>query len=114
MPDDVLDRLLRPLRRPPVTGRYPDRPPEVAAATRGLPVLDPTRCDGDTACVGACPTRAIRYAERTWTLDLGACIFCAACERACPRGAIELVPTIELATRERNALVVVRTTGSRS
>ncbi|MEW5992379.1 MAG: 4Fe-4S binding protein [Chloroflexota bacterium] len=106
MPLDVLDRLLRPLRGRPLTSRYPDAPPVLVAATRGLPELDASRCDASGSCVEACPTGAIRLVARTWSLDAGACIFCGACARACPRAAIRLGRAIELAVRDRTDLVV--------
>jgi len=108
MPFDVFDRLLRPLRFRPVTSGYPDLAPEVGAPARGLPELDEVRCDGSAACVGACPTRAIVVTDSTWSLDLGACIFCGACARACPRDAIRLGPRIELAVRDPADLVISR------
>lgn len=106
MPLDVFDRLVRPLRGRQVTGRYPDAPPDLPAAARGLPELDVARCDGSAACVSACPTGAIRLSGTLWALDAGACIFCGACARICPRDAIRLGHEIELATRDRAALTV--------
>lgn len=107
MPMDALDRILRPLRRGPVTSRYPAAPPDLPAAARGLPVLVAARCDGTASCVTACPTRAIRVTAEAWSLDAGACIFCGACARACPAGAITLGPLIEVAADRRGGLVVV-------
>jgi formate hydrogenlyase subunit 6/NADH:ubiquinone oxidoreductase subunit I len=109
MPLDVLDRILRPLRRGTATSRYPDVPPELSPAARGLPELDRTRCDGTAACVAACPTSAIRVTGPAWSLDAGACVFCGACERACPSGAIRLGHRIELAAERREDLVIERT-----
>lgn len=111
MPMDVLDRILRPLRRGRVTSRYPDAPPELPPAARGLPQLDPARCDATAACVAACPTGAIRVSPGEWALDAGACTFCAACARACPTGAITLGARIELASDVRSDLVVRRPIG---
>jgi hydrogenase-4 component H len=113
MPIDVLDRLLRPLRRGPVTSHYPDAPPELAAAARGLPELDGSRCSGDGACVTVCPTGAIRVDPGTWSLDMGACIFCGACARACAQDAITLGNRIELAVDERDWLLIVRSRSER-
>jgi formate hydrogenlyase subunit 6/NADH:ubiquinone oxidoreductase subunit I len=109
MPLDVFDRILRPLRHGPAASRYPDVPPDLSPAARGLPELDPARCDGNAACVAACPTAAIGVAAPKWSLDAGACIFCGACERACPAGAIRLGSRIELAAGRRNDLVVRHT-----
>jgi formate hydrogenlyase subunit 6/NADH:ubiquinone oxidoreductase subunit I len=112
MPLDVLDRLLRPLRSGPVTSRYPDLPPVLAPAARGLPELDAARCDRSAACVDACPTAAIALSGARWSLDAGACIFCGACERACPRGAVKLGGAIELAALDRSQLTVERILGT--
>ncbi len=108
MPLDVLDRILRPLRRGTATARYPDVPPDLPPAARGLPELDTARCDGNAACVVACPTAAIQVVAPSWSLDAGACIFCGACERVCPTGAIRLRDRIELAAEHTEDLVVRR------
>jgi formate hydrogenlyase subunit 6/NADH:ubiquinone oxidoreductase subunit I len=107
MPLDVLRRLLTPLRQPVVTSRYPDAPPRLQPASHGLPELDPARCERDGACVATCPTAALRLADAAWSIDAGRCVFCSACAIACPHGAIRLGPRVELAARERDALVVV-------
>ncbi len=99
MPFDVFDRFLGPLRRSPVTSGYPERPPVLPPAARGLPELEVLRCDGSAACVDACPTGAIVLTEAVWSIDAGACIFCGDCARACPRAAIRLGQQVELAVR---------------
>jgi formate hydrogenlyase subunit 6/NADH:ubiquinone oxidoreductase subunit I len=111
MPFDVLDRLLRPLRSGPVTGRYPESAPALPAAARGLPELDAARCDRSAACVEACPTRAITLHESTWALDAGACIMCGECARACPRDALHMSHRIELDGHTRASLVVRHVVG---
>ena len=108
MPLDVLDRFLRPLRRGRVTSRYPAAPPELPAAARGLPVLDPALCDATGACAGACPTGAIEVDADGWRLDAGACVMCDACVAACPTGALRHGGMIELAARGRRELVVLQ------
>jgi formate hydrogenlyase subunit 6/NADH:ubiquinone oxidoreductase subunit I len=42
----------------------------------------------------------------TFQLHLTRCLFCAQCARSCPREAIELTPDFELATTERERLVL--------
>lgn len=105
MPTSVLGRLLRPLARGPATRSYPDRPLVVLPTTRGLPVLDPARCDATGACVAACPSGAIGIADGAWQLDAGRCVLCAICVEACPTGALVMGTRVELADRSREALV---------
>jgi formate hydrogenlyase subunit 6/NADH:ubiquinone oxidoreductase subunit I len=105
MPLDVVRRLLAPLREPIVTSRYPDTPPRLQEATRGLPEVDPARCERDGACVKVCPTGAINLAEIGWSIDAGLCVFCGLCADACRPGAIRLGRRVELAGSDRAALV---------
>jgi formate hydrogenlyase subunit 6/NADH:ubiquinone oxidoreductase subunit I len=107
MPLDVLRRLLTPLREPIVTSRYPDAPPLLQLATRGLPEVDPVRCERAGACVTACPTGAIVLRDASWEVDAGRCVFCSACALACPHDAIRLGSRIELAGHARADLVIV-------
>jgi formate hydrogenlyase subunit 6/NADH:ubiquinone oxidoreductase subunit I len=107
MPLDVLRRLLRPLREPIVTSRYPAEPPHLRPGSHGLPEVDPGRCGRDGACVTACPTGAIELVDAGWALDAGRCVFCSACVLACPNAAIRMGDRVELAARDRIRLVDV-------
>jgi formate hydrogenlyase subunit 6/NADH:ubiquinone oxidoreductase subunit I len=104
---DLRERLLRPLAKGPMTARHPAVAPVLPPAARGLPVIDPARCDRSGECVAACPTGALALSDGAWRLDLGRCIFCGACADACPREAIALTGRIELAVSGRGAAVVV-------
>lgn len=107
MPRDVFDRILRPLRKGPVSSAYPRVRTPLGGAGRGLPQLDETRCAGTATCVSVCPTGAISLTEEHWAIDAGACVFCEACASACPNGAISLTAgTFELAAFSRSDLVV--------
>jgi hydrogenase-4 component H len=108
MPGDVIDRILRPLRRGRATSRYPEAAPDLPNAARGLPELDTARCDGTATCATACPTGAITVAGGSWSLEAGKCIFCDACARACPQAAIAHGHRIELAVLDPRDLVVRR------
>jgi len=110
MPKDLLDRFLRPLREGPVTRAYPDRAATLPPAARGLPEVDPARCDASGVCATACPTGAIVLAPGALTVDAGRCVFCGACAEACPRGAIRLGGRIELAARTRDGLRITTAT----
>ncbi len=107
MPLDVLARILDPLRRPVLSSRYPAAPPLLAQGIRGLPEVDPARCERDARCVAVCPTGALALGEDSWAIDAGRCVFCAFCATACPTGAISLGSRVELAVRERGALSIV-------
>jgi len=106
MPMDLVDRILRPLRGRPLTRRYPDEPAVLPATMRGLPEVDPVRCDATADCVTACPTRAITLAPGSWTVDAGRCVFCDVCALACPQDAIRLGSRFELASPSRDGLHV--------
>jgi hydrogenase-4 component H len=108
MPFDVFERILGPIRRGAVTSPYPEAPPDLPPAARGLPELDILRCDGSAACVDVCPTGAIGLTETVWSIGAGACIFCGDCARACPRDAIQLGQKIELAVRDPGDLTTRR------
>lgn len=87
------------------TGRFPAAPLDLPERFRGRPVIDPSRCrDGCRNCVDACPTRAIT--SDPLKIDLGACLFCGACEEACPEGAVSYTRDYRLAVRQRGDLVV--------
>ena len=113
MPMDLLDRFLRPLRGRPLTRRYPDEPAVLPLTARGLPELDPQRCDASADCVAVCPTGAIALTPDRWTVDAGRCVFCDACVLACPREAIHLGPRFELASRSRAGLRATTRIGGR-
>ncbi len=71
-------------------------------------MLDSSRCiDGCEECVAACPTAALTYTPgRGLAIDLGACIFCGECARACSRGGVTFSGDYRLAARTRKDLVV--------
>jgi Ni,Fe-hydrogenase III small subunit/NAD-dependent dihydropyrimidine dehydrogenase PreA subunit len=87
------------------TTPFPETMVELPGRFRGRPVLEPARCaDGCSECVASCPTEAI--AAGPLTLDLGKCVFCTACQEACPAGAIQFTHNYRVATRRRADLVV--------
>jgi Ni,Fe-hydrogenase III small subunit/NAD-dependent dihydropyrimidine dehydrogenase PreA subunit len=88
------------------TAAYPVAPAKVPDRLRGRPTLDPTRCPADCrACADACPVDAITPGA-AFRLDLGRCLFCTECQRACPTEALRFTPDHRLATRQREHLVL--------
>jgi formate hydrogenlyase subunit 6/NADH:ubiquinone oxidoreductase subunit I len=39
-------------------------------------------------CVDACPSGALHYLNRVWSLDLRRCLFCRECATVCPNSLI--------------------------
>ena len=86
---------------------FPPSPPVLPDRFRGRPQIDAAKCqDGCRVCADSCPTDAITVKGREVELDLGRCLFCPECERACPEGAIRFTTEPRLATSSRNALVL--------
>lgn len=89
------------------TTSFPQQEPTMPDRFRGMPVLDRARCpEGCTLCAEQCPTDAIRLNPGAYTVDLGLCLFCPACQAACPAQAITHTPDYRLAVRQREDLQV--------
>jgi Ni,Fe-hydrogenase III small subunit/Pyruvate/2-oxoacid:ferredoxin oxidoreductase delta subunit len=74
---------------------------------RGLPAIDSSKCRGNCdACAGVCPVGALSGGPDGVKIDLGRCLFCGECERACPSGVVRFTREYRLAARERQALEV--------
>ncbi len=88
------------------TTRYPAEPVAMPDRFRGYPRLDASACpDGCRACVDVCPVGAISC-DPTLSIDLGKCLFCPDCSRACPPGSIAYTNDPALAANRREDLIV--------
>jgi Ni,Fe-hydrogenase III small subunit/Pyruvate/2-oxoacid:ferredoxin oxidoreductase delta subunit len=86
---------------------FPNTAPTLPDRFRGRPAIDAAKCpQGCRECVEVCPTSAISIAGERVQLDLGRCLFCPECERACPHGAIRYTREYRLTTSRRDALVI--------
>src|SRR5208283_289952 len=86
---------------------FPKSPPVLPDRLRGRPEIDAAKCPaGCRICADACPTDAITLDEKGPRLDLGRCLFCPECERACPEGAIRFTTEHRLAASHREELVL--------
>ena len=89
---------------------FPKQPPVLPDRFRGRPRIDAAKCPDDCRlCADVCPTNAITMKGRAVELDLGRCLFCPECERACPEGAIHFTADYRLAASRRGALVLGET-----
>lgn len=94
------------------TMAYPDGPaPALPPRFAGRPVIGEAVCpEGCAACIESCPTAAISIGSMAGglTLDMGRCLFCRACQEACPKGVIRFSDAYRLAAAERRDLFVQR------
>ena len=106
----LFDVVLRPLRSPTVTRRYPPNTAVPDRAHRGTPELQAERCGASADCAAVCPTAAIDVNDRgdgtaQWRLDYGLCVFCGRCIEACPGKAITATTEFELSARGRGDVI---------
>ena len=114
----MLKVILTRMRQGYRTMKFPaGPPPALPDFFRGRPCIRngacaegcPPLCD---ACQSACPTGAIfrasdgSGARSVPSVDLGKCLFCLDCERACPAAAIRFTKDYRLAVRKREDLIL--------
>jgi Ni,Fe-hydrogenase III small subunit/ferredoxin len=105
----VVDTLIHRLKRGCETMAYPKGPPPPLPDRHGGALrVEVEKCpDGCHECLPVCPTVAITQPKgKGIELDLGRCLFCAACVEACPHGAITQTGDHRLAVRRREDLVL--------
>ncbi|NCC26109.1 MAG: hydrogenase, partial [Deltaproteobacteria bacterium] len=103
----MFDVVLERLRQKHRTVAYPKAPGTVSDRFRGRPVIGPGTCPDDCrACMEVCPTDSLHRTANVLGIDLGTCLFCGACERACRHGVLRFSRDYGLAGRRREDLVM--------
>lgn len=105
----MLDIIRERLRQKHRTVAFPHSLPGLPPLFRGRPFIEAGCCDGAQGlvcdlCSQTCPVGAITREGTAPVLDMGTCIFCGACARACPRQALVFTTDWRLASTVRDAL----------
>ena len=102
-----------------VTEKYPFGPAHVAERFRGKLEIDPAKCTGCKICEIVCPASVVsmvaigtrKVGEREIEVqrpvfDLFGCISCGQCVDDCKFGALSLTKDFELATNDKDSMIM--------
>jgi len=116
---NAMGEMFRTAFQRPVTKDYPFGAPQVAERFRGKLDIDPVKCTGCGVCEAVCPATVItmipvgkrkvagrEIENKRPVFDLYTCISCGQCVDDCRFGALWLTHEFELATTDKNSLVM--------
>lgn len=102
--------LQKTVRTGIVTVNYPAEPAKISEHFRGRPSFDFEKWKDARPAADVCPSGAISRCDqghcRTVTVDYGRCVFCGLCAEASSDPAVQITREFELATSDRQNLVV--------
>jgi hydrogenase-4 component H len=117
----AIPEMIRSLVKKPDTEAYPFTKITVPERYRGKLDIDPMKCTGCSICAYVCPASVITMIEvgkrkvgakevvvKRPKFDLYTCIFCAECVDNCPFGALEMTKDFELATPQKETLIMTK------
>jgi hydrogenase-4 component H len=115
----AIPEMIRSMVKKPDTEAYPFTKITLPQTYRGKLDIDPMKCTGCSICAYVCPASVITMIEvgkrklgekevavKRPKFDLYTCIFCGECVDNCPFGALELTKNFELATPQKETLIM--------
>jgi formate hydrogenlyase subunit 6/NADH:ubiquinone oxidoreductase subunit I len=115
----ALGEMFRTAFERPITKEYPFGAPQVAERFRGKLDIDPIKCTGCGVCEAVCPADVIEMIHlgkrkvgireietKRPVFNLYTCISCGQCVDDCRFGALMLTHEFELATADKNSLIM--------
>ena len=97
--------VFKHLFKKPVTLEYPEKKIQAGEHFRGKPFVK--GCVKCGTCLKVCPTGAIKIEENEFKIDMKRCILCGNCEFYCAKKAIKMSEDYELATENKDGLLLV-------
>ncbi len=107
----MIKAILARMQQKHRTIRYPVAEPILPDRYMGKVAIDSGKCNSSCRqCLEVCSTDAITKTDTGIRMDLGRCLFCGACQRVCPQGAIQFTREYRMATRRKEDLVIADNT----